>query len=128
MSRLLVFNDLITALQQPPAAMGEQCESVLAIGSATATASAANARADRSPDVANQVADVIKLSDVAALLPRREFRIHIGQISDSDSNASYSALCWQMDEGLAEGFTEAEVICTVLKIKPGTFRHTDDQA
>lgn len=85
--------------------------------------SAVNVKADRSPVVASQVTDVIKLTDVAALLPRREFKIHSGQISDSDSDVSYSSLCKQIDEGLAENFTEAEVIPTVLKvIKPGTFK------
>lgn len=46
-----------------------------------------------------------------------------GQISDSSSDVSYSSLCRQIDEGLSENFTEAEVIRTVLKIiKPGTFK------
>ena len=66
---------------------------------------------------------VVRLTDVAALLPRREFRLHGGQISDVGSDISYSSLCKQIDEGLQEGFSGSEVIRTVLKItKPGTFR------
>lgn len=66
---------------------------------------------------------VVRLTDVAALLPRREFKLHGGQISDAGSDMSYSSLCKQIDEGLQEGFSESEVMRTVLKIiKPGTFR------
>lgn len=66
---------------------------------------------------------VMRFNDVAALLPRREFKLHGGQISDVGSDISYSSLCKQIDEGLQEGFTESEVIRTVLKItKPGTFK------
>ncbi len=66
---------------------------------------------------------VIRLSDVSALLPRREFKLHGGQISDAGSDISYNSLSKQMDEGLQEGFSESEIIRTVLKItKPGTFR------
>lgn len=66
---------------------------------------------------------VVRLTDVAALLPRREFKLHGGQISDVGSDMSYSSLCKQIDEGLQEGFSEPEVMRTVLKItKPGTFR------
>lgn len=66
---------------------------------------------------------VLRFNDVIALLPRREFKLHGGQISDVGSDMSYSSLCKQIDEGLQEGFTESEVIRTVIKmIKPGTFR------
>lgn len=66
---------------------------------------------------------VLRVNDVAALLPRREFKLHGGQISDVGSDISYSNLCKQIDEGMQEGFTESEIIRTVLKvIKPGTFR------
>ncbi len=66
---------------------------------------------------------VVRLSDVSALLPRREFKLHGGQISDAGSDISYNSLSTQMDEGLQEGFSESEIIRTVLKItKPGTFR------
>lgn len=66
---------------------------------------------------------VLSLSDVASLLPRREFKLYGGQISDTGSDISYGNLCKQIDEGLLEGFTESEVIRSVLKItKPGTFR------
>lgn len=66
---------------------------------------------------------VLRVNDVAALPPRREFKLHGGQISDVGSDMSYSNLCKQIDEGLQEGFTGSEVIRTVLNIiKPGTFR------
>ncbi|XP_034023284.1 uncharacterized protein LOC117507524 [Thalassophryne amazonica] len=66
---------------------------------------------------------VLRLTDVTALLPRREFKLHGGQITDVGSDMSYSNLCQQMDEGLQEGFTESEVIRTVIRIvKPGAFR------
>lgn len=122
MTRLLVFNDLITELQQPPAAAEEQRE-LLAETESLVAPSVVNVKADKLSVVASQVTDVIKLTDVAALLPRREFKIYSGQISDSDSDVSYSSLCRQIDEGISENFTEAEVIRTVLKIiKPGTFK------
>lgn len=66
---------------------------------------------------------VLRFNDVAALLPRREFKLHGGQISDVGSEMSFSCLCKQIDEGMHEGFTESEVIRTVIKItKPGTFK------
>lgn len=66
--------------------------------------------------------DVDHVTDVAAFLPRREYKIHGGQISDSD--LSFNSLCKQIDEGLNERFTEAEIIRTVLNIiKPGTFKN-----
>lgn len=119
MSRLLVFRDLIDELQSPQAADG-QCqasdEEEDDLVSKTDPVVVA-------PVVADQVTGLVKLTDVAALLPRREFKIHGGQISDSDSDLSYNNLCKQIDEGLAERFTEAEIIRTVLKIiKPGTFK------
>ncbi|KAK0131525.1 hypothetical protein N1851_033780 [Merluccius polli] len=66
---------------------------------------------------------VLRVNDVAGLLPRREFKLHGGQISDVGSDMSYSNLCKQIDEGMQGGFPESEVIHTVIKvIKPGTFR------
>lgn len=71
----------------------------------------------------NQVSGVIKLTDVSPYCFERKFKIHCGQISDSESDVSYGSLCRQIDEGLYENFTEAEIIRTVLKIiKPGTFK------
>lgn len=122
MSSLLVFQDLITELQALPVSEEEQPEQEEETESIVAP-SAVNMKTDKSSVVVSQVTDVIKLTDVAALLPRREFRIHSGQISDSDSDVSYSSLCRQIDEGLSENLTEAEVIRTVLQlIKPGTFK------
>lgn len=69
------------------------------------------------------VDQVVRLTDVAALFPRREFKLHGGQISDVGSDMSYSSLCKQLDGGLQEGFSESEIIRTVMRItKPGTFR------
>lgn len=66
---------------------------------------------------------VLRVNDFAALLPRREFKLHGGQISDVGSDVSYGNLCKQIEDGIQEGFTESEIIRTVLKIlKPGTFR------
>lgn len=66
---------------------------------------------------------VLSLSDVTSLLPRREFKLHGGQISDTGFDVSFGSLCKQIDEGLKKGFTESEVIRGVLKItKPGNFR------
>ncbi|XP_039509536.1 uncharacterized protein LOC120464220 [Pimephales promelas] len=66
---------------------------------------------------------VVRLSDVSALLPRREFKLHGGQICDAGCDMSFNCLCKQMDEGLQEGFSGSEIIRAVLKItKPGTFR------
>lgn len=68
-----------------------------------------------------QVSGLVRLTDVAALLPRREFKTHGGLISDSDSDMSYCSVCKQIDEGLKEKFSE--IICTVLRmIKPGNFK------
>ena len=56
-------------------------------------------------------------------LPRREFKVHGGQIGDQSSEVSFNCISKQMDEGLKEGFGEAEVIRGVLRVmKPGTFR------
>lgn len=80
MSSLLIFKDFITELQSAPVATKEkqeftdETECIL-------TPSAVDSKTYRAP-VVNQVTDVIKLTDVAALLPRREFKIHSGQISD----------------------------------------------
>lgn len=81
---------------------------------------AASGRMNSSSNISDHV---VRLSDVSALLPRREFKLHGGQISDAGSDISYNSLSKQMDEGLQEGFSESEIIRTVLKItKPGTFR------
>lgn len=87
---------------------------------ANSAGAALSGRASLSSSVGEQV---VKLTDVAALFPCREFKIYGGQISDTGSEVSYSSLCKQMDQGLLEGFSETEVIRTVFKItKPGTFR------
>ena len=58
---------------------------------------------------------VLSISDVASLLPRREFRLHGRQISGTGSDVSHGNLCKQINEGLLEAFSESEVIRSVLK-------------
>lgn len=86
-----------------------------------ATAKPASGAAPKlSTNINNQV---IRVTDVASLLPRREFKLHGGQICDAGCDMSFNCLCKQIDEGLQEGFSESEVIRSVLKItKPGTFK------
>ncbi|CAI5669467.1 unnamed protein product [Oreochromis niloticus] len=56
-------------------------------------------------------------------LPRREFKVFGGQIGDNSSEISYNSLTKQINEGVKEGFVEAEIVRGVLRIvKPGTFR------
>lgn len=88
--------------------------------SVTGTRGAHHGRTSLSSTVTDQV---VRLSDVTALLPRRECKIHGGQVSDMGSDISFNGLCKQIDAALQEGFSEAETIRAVLKItKPGTFR------
>lgn len=66
---------------------------------------------------------LVRMTDVASLLPRREFKIYGGQLSDSGSEISYNSICRQIDAGIEKGFSESEVIRTVMKVtKPGNFR------
>lgn len=66
---------------------------------------------------------LIRFSDVASYLPRRELKIYGGQISDLNSDLSFNSICKQIDEGIADNFSESEIIRTVFKvIKPGTFK------
>lgn len=77
-------------------------------------------RVSTSSGVSDQV---VRLSDVASLLPRREFKVHGGQLSDSGSEISSNSICKQVDEGFKEGFSESEVIRIAIKVtKPGNFR------
>lgn len=86
----------------------------------TGTRDTQQGRASLSSSVTDQV---VRLSDVTALLPRRECKFHGGQISDTGSDISFSGLCKQIDTALQEGFSEVEIIRAVLKItKSGTFR------
>lgn len=131
MSRLLAFRDLIGELQSPTAAAGGDAEglpdleevTVVPVTSEAAVATVATVKSPSPSVVAEPVKGLVNLSELKSLLPHREYKIHGGQISDFDSELSYNVLCKQIDEGLTEGFTEAEVIRTVLKIiKPGTFK------
>ncbi len=93
---------------------------------AQTTGLTSHARAEQTvplPRVSEQMTGLIKFSDVASYLSRREFKIYGGQISDSNSDLSFNSICKQIDEGIAENFTESEIIRTVLKvIKTGTFK------
>lgn len=83
----------------------------------------ADGSSQRRVSLSNLGDQVVRINDLAALLPRREFKLHGGQISDVGSDMSYGNLCRQIEDGIKEGFTESEIIRTVLKIiKPGTFR------
>lgn len=65
---------------------------------------------------------VVSLRDLS-YLHRREFKIQGGQIGDHVSDISYSSVCRQMEEGLKEQFSEAEIVRAVLRvIKPGNFK------
>lgn len=56
-------------------------------------------------------------------LPRREFKIHGGQVGDNTSDIGYNSLCKQIDEGIRTNYTESEIIQAVLRIvKPGQFK------
>ncbi|KAK7907641.1 hypothetical protein WMY93_016253 [Mugilogobius chulae] len=131
MSRLLAFRDLIGELQSPPAAEEEEAEvlqdtEVVVVAPVTSEAAVPSVVTVKSPSpsvVAEPVTGLVRLSELKSFLPHREFKIHGGQISDFDSDLSFNMLCKQIDEGLNEGFAEAEIIRTVLKIiKPGTFK------
>lgn len=64
---------------------------------------------------------VVSLRDIAHL-HHREFKIQGGQIGDQGSDISNNNVCRQIDEGLKEQFSEAEIIRSVLKaVKPGDF-------
>ncbi len=65
---------------------------------------------------------MVSIRDIA-MLQRREFKIHGGQIGDSVSDIRFSNLCKQIDEGIKEGYTESEIIRGVFRmIKPGNFK------
>lgn len=56
-------------------------------------------------------------------LHRREFKLQGGQIGDQGSDISYNSVCRQIEEGLREQFSDAEVVRAVLRvIKPGNFK------
>ena len=69
-----------TGLGTTALAAAEEQRELLAETESLVAPSVVNIKADKLSVVASQVTDVIKLTDVAALLPRREFKIHSGQI------------------------------------------------
>lgn len=65
---------------------------------------------------------VVSLRELS-YLHRREFKIQGGQIGDSASDITYSNVCRQIDEGIQEGFSDSEIVRSVLRIiKPGSFK------
>lgn len=44
----------------------------------------------------------------------REFKIHGGQIGDNSSDITFKNVCRQMDSGLKENFSDADVVRGVL--------------
>lgn len=110
MSSLLVLNDKIDELR-------------VNTGDTLAGNAGGSRDEKRAEPVVHQAAELVRLNEIAALLPRREFRLHGGFISDSGSDMSYSNICKQIDDGLKEKFPESEIIRTVLKLtKPGSFK------
>ncbi|XP_038128754.1 uncharacterized protein LOC119774984 [Cyprinodon tularosa] len=62
---------------------------------------------------------------------RREFKVQGGQIGDQSSDLSYSNICRQIDDGVKDQFSDAEILRGILRvIKPGHFKdmlmHKDD--
>ena len=56
-------------------------------------------------------------------LQRRDFKVFGGQVGDQNSDVNYNNISKQIDEGVKEGFAEAEVVRGVLRIiKPGAFK------
>lgn len=62
---------------------------------------------------------VVRISDMAAFLSRREFKIQGGQISDSGSEISYTHICKQIDEAIDTGVSESEIVRAVLRVTKG---------
>lgn len=70
----------------------------------------------------NATESMIALRDLP-LLPRKEFKIHGGQIGDSASDISYSNISKQIDQGIKEKHTEDKIIRAVFRvIKRGNFK------
>lgn len=116
MAALLIFRDLINDLQkhQEPVSGGAQASKEATAELVVETEQVASVKTKSTPAVANKVPGLVQLTEVATMLPCREYKIHGGQISDSDFN--FNHLSKQIDEGLAEGFTEAEIIRTVFRL------------
>lgn len=111
MSYLLIIQDKINELK-----FNKESTPTVNITSNAKKISSGTARTE-------QVSQVVRLTDVVALLPCREFKMHGGVISDHGSDMSYSSSCRQIDEGLTEKFPESEIIHAVLRIiKPGHFK------
>lgn len=102
--------------------LGEQLRLCEATTPLTATTNSQQVESPSQTTSSRTSERVVPIKDLH-FLPRREFKIHGGQIGDQSSEIGYNCISKQMDEGVKEGFGEAEVVRGVLKvIKPGTFR------
>lgn len=141
MARLLTLHDLVrelTTTDQGSASNVNENEETVGLLTSASTSTAVRGQVAQTTGltshvtaeqtvplsrVSEQMTGLIKFSDVASFLPRREFKIYGGQISDTNSDLSFNSICKQIDKGIAENFTESEIIRTVLKvIRPGTFK------
>ncbi|XP_049319254.1 uncharacterized protein LOC125780868 [Astyanax mexicanus] len=65
---------------------------------------------------------LVSLRDLS-YLHRREFKVQGGQIGDHSSDITYNNIHKQIEEGIRENFSEAEIVRSVLRIvKPGHFK------
>lgn len=58
---------------------------------------------------------MVPLKDIP-YLQRRELKVHGGQLGDKASDISYNSISKQIDEGVKEGFAEAEVVRGILEL------------
>ena len=102
--------------------LGEQLRKCAA--TANSQTPAPNPRGESMPQpLSHRTSDtMVPLRDLP-YLQRREFKVHGGQIGDQSSEMSYNSIIKQLDDGIREGFVEAEVVRGALRIiKPGTFK------
>ena len=102
--------------------LGEQLRNCAA--TANSQTPAPNPQGEAMPQpLPHRVSDtMVPLRDLP-YLQRSEFKVHGGQIGDQTSEMSYSSIIKQLDDGIREGFVEAEVVRGALRIiKPGTFK------
>lgn len=72
--------------------------------------------------VRNISEQVVSLKELPCI-PRHEFKVQGGQVRDHSSDINYNSVCRQIEEGLKDGFTDAEILRGVLRIiKPGDFK------
>lgn len=52
---------------------------------------------------------VVSLKDLP-YIPWRKFKVQGGQIGDHSSDINYNSVCGQIEEGLKDGFTDAQIV------------------